>query len=154
MCQLFDKSPNTSLAHGCLLCYVISPKWRQILYYLKFSETWEKHGPLFIFIRFLFWPCNKRNKSLFRVRENYQWTANFDWLHSAETSTGKGKTWKVSHMPFCKVLKNSMFATSVINQYVMTVRCEFVREVSMRISKLYGGCLHELVEKLLLVYVF
>jgi hypothetical protein len=47
-----------------------------------------------------------------------------------------------------------MFATSVINQYVMTVGCEFVREVSMRISKLYGGCFHELVEKLFLVYVF
>jgi hypothetical protein len=35
----------------------------------------------------------------------------------------------------------------------MTVRCELVREVTMRISELCDGCLHELVEKLLLVYV-
>jgi len=46
-----------------------------------------------------------------------------------------------------------MCATSDINQYVMTVGCEFVREVKMRISKFYDGYFHELVEKLFLVYV-
>jgi len=41
-----------------------------------------------------------------------------------------------------------MCATSVINQDEMTVRCEFVNEAKMRISKFYDGCFHELVEKL------
>jgi hypothetical protein len=36
----------------------------------------------------------------------------------------------------------------------MTVRCEFVREVKMRISKFYDGCFHELVEKYFLSKLF
>jgi len=92
-CANYSKSRGTHHWSMAVFCVMFLYRLSESKYYLKFSETWEKHGPLFIFIGSWFWPCNRRNKSLFRVRDDYQWTANFDWLHSAETSTGKGKAW-------------------------------------------------------------